>query len=187
MLRIAWMALLCFASSLLGSAVTVWITSPRADQPQPAPGYLTAHELALTDAQGRTRVHLQGETFAGAPGGQIVFYDEQNTPRMKLAMEAAGPVITLTSSELPDPDHKRVQIAVQNGAARIDVGHGELEEVVIKSGRQTDPPSNAVELHARNGSAAAIFTDAFGHATLEVTDLTTKTVFRAPEERPLLP
>ena len=49
------------------------------------------------------------------------------------------------------------------------------------------PPANLIEVNARNGSTAALLTDVFGHATVEVTDLTTKTIFRTPEEKPLLP
>jgi hypothetical protein len=187
MIRIALIVLLCFFSSLLGSVVTVMTMSPRDDGSGQAPGYLTAHEIVLTDARGGTRVRLQGEAFAGAPGGQVVFYDERDLPRMKLAMDSSGPVISLESSALPDPDHKRIRIAVDDRTARIDLGHGELEEVVVKSGPPTDPPANAIEVQARNGSTAGIFTDVFGHATLEVTDLTTATVFRAPDAKPLLP
>lgn len=193
MLRIALICLLCFASSLLGSAVTVLVltrTTPApAAEPEPEPdrGTITAHEIVLTNQAGRTRVRLQGETHAGAPGGQIVLYDDVDVPRMTLAMRAEGPEITMLSSELPDPDHKRIRIAVDGRTARIDVGHGELEEIVLKSGMQTDPPANVIEVNARNGSTAALLTDTFGHATLEVTDLTTKSIFRSPEAKPLLP
>ncbi len=195
MLRIALVCLLCFASSVLGSAVTLLALAPEeaapapAAEPQPEPdrGILSAHELVLTDPSGRARIRLQGETHAGAPGGQIVLYDDRDVPRMKLAMDQTGPVITLVSSELPDPDHKRIRIAVDERTARIDVGHGQLDEVVIKSGMQTDPPANLVQVYGRNGSTAGLFTDVFGHATAEVTDLTTQTVFRAPEAKPLLP
>jgi hypothetical protein len=187
MLRIGLLTLLCFVSSLLGSAVTVFVMSP-AEEPSARPsGYLVAKEIVLTDAAGRSRVRLQGEAFAGAPGGQIVFYDDRDVPRMQLAMETRGPVVTLRSSELPDPDHKRIRIAVDGATARIDVGHGELEELVIKSGPPTDVPANELRVVSRNGSTAGLFTDRFGHATLEVTDLTTATVFRVPEEGPLLP
>lgn len=187
MIRVSLIALLCFVSSLLGSVVTVVAMSPGHEEAAAPAGYLTAHEIVLTDASGRTRLRLQGETFAGAPGGQVVFYDERDTPRMKLAMEASGPAITLVSSDLPDPDHKRVRIAVDERTARIDLGHGELDEVVLKSGMQTDPPASAIEVRGRNGSAAGLFTDVFGHATLEITDLTTKPVFRVPDAKPLLP
>jgi len=187
MLRTIFVVVLCFLSSLLGSLVTVWVMSPPEEEPAAAPGYLAAHELVLTDARGRTRVRLQGESFAGAPGGQIVFYDEKDVPRITLALDATGPTILLQSSELPDPDHKRVRLGVEEGIARVDIGHGELEEVVLKSGPATDPPANAVEIHARNGSMVSMFTDVFSHATFEVTDLTTKSLFRVPDEKPLLP
>jgi hypothetical protein len=187
MFRFALLALLCFASSLLGSAVTVLVLAPRDHAGPSAPGYLAVHELVLTDASGRTRMRLQGETFAGAPGGQIVFYDDRDVPRMELAMEGGGPVITLRSSQLPDPDHRRIRIAVDQTTARIDAGHGELEEIVIKSGPPTEPPAHLIQVRGRNGSTAGLFTDPYGHATVEVTDLTTKSVFRAPEARPLLP
>lgn len=187
MLRYVTMALLCFASSLLGSAFTILLLSPNAPESGPPPGLVVAREILLTDNAGRTRVRLQGETFAGATGGQIAFYDDRDVMRMKLAMYTSGPSIELQSSELPNPDHKRVRIAVDEGTARIDLGHGELEEVVLRSSPMTDPPANVVEVHARNGSVAALFTDVFGHATAEVTDLTTKSIFRAPQEKPLLP
>ena len=187
MLRIALICLLCFVSSLMGSAVTVMVLARADNEAQPAPGYLTAHEIVLTDSAGRTRMRLQGETHAGAPGGGIVLYDDVDVPRLRLAMEPEGPVITLTSSQLPDPDHKRIRIAVEGHTARMDVGHGELEEIVLKSGMQTDPPANLVQVNARNGSLVRMFTDNFGHATLHVTDPTTRTVLRVPEERPLLP
>jgi hypothetical protein len=155
--------------------------------PGESPAYIAAQEIVLTDAAGRTRIRLQGETHAGAPGGQIVMYDEVDVPRMRLAMGADGPEITLTTSELPDPDHKRIRLAIDGRTARIDVGHGDLQEIVIKSGMQTDPPANLVQVNGRNGSTSAMFTDVFGHATLEVTDLTTRSVLRAPEQKPLLP
>jgi hypothetical protein len=173
----------------LGSAVTILVLSPDAPAPkrEAGTGIIAAHEIVLTDPSGRTRVRLQGETHAGAPGGQIVLYDDFDVPRMKLSMREEGPEITMVSSELPDPDHKRIRIAVDRRTARIDMGHGELEEIVIKSGMQTDPPANLIGVNARNGSTAGLFTDVFGHATVEVTDLTTRSVFRAPEAKPLLP
>ncbi len=194
MIRHALLALLCFASSLLGSAVTLAVM--RAEAP-PAPiaqeesnsDILVAKAITLTDANGAVRVRLQGDPAAqGLAGGLIVFYDEAGVPRLRAGLDAKdGAFVTLQNSDLPNPDHKRISLAVDDATARVDIGHGQLSEIVLVSAPPGVPPASFVGVLGRNGSEAALYTDPYGHATIEVKDLTTASIFRMPEWKPLLP
>jgi hypothetical protein len=192
MLRYSLLALLCFVSSLAGSLVTVAVMRPAPHEP-PAPAkdesLLVAKALVLTDDSGAIRVRLQGDPAApGLDGGLLVFYDGAGVPRLRAGLDTkGGPFVTLQNTELPNPDHKRITLAVTNDTARADIGHGQLSEIVFQSTPQGEPPSSVVSVLGRDGSEASLYTDPFGHATIEVKDLTTTSIFRQPELRPVLP
>jgi len=192
MFRFALPAVLCFVSSLLGSAVTVAVMRATESDPLipaeaiPIPDTLVAKELVLTDISGKVRMRLQGDP--GAYAGHLVMYDDGGAPRMRAGFDAEGsPFLMLQNTDLPNPDHKRITLAVSESTARLDVGHGQLTEIVLQSGPAAEPPASVVRVQGRNGSDASLYTDPYGHATIEVKDLTTATVFRAPEWKPLLP
>jgi len=195
MFRSALLVLLCFASSVLGSAVTVAVMRAqppaKAPTPQPEPDrdHLVAKSIALTDVNGAVRVRLQGDPAEpGAKGGLIVFYTDAGVPLLRAGLGAkGGPFVTLQNSELPNPEHKRISLSVEDSSARVDVGHGELSEIVLLSSPQGAPPTSLVGVLGRNGSEATLYTDPYGHATIEVKDLTTASIFRVPEWKPLLP
>ncbi len=192
MLRYLMLALLCFVSSLAGSLVTVAAMRP-APQLPPAPAekesLLVAKAIVLTDDSGAVRVRIQGNPAATGPdAGLILFYDGAGVPRLRAGIDTkGGPYVTLQNTELPNPDHKRITLAVSDDTARVDIGHGELSEIVLQSAPPGAPPASVVRVLGRNGSDASLFTDPFGHATLEVKDLTTASIFRKPETKPLLP
>ncbi len=194
MFRYALLILLCFASSVLGSAVTIALT--RAEAPTvPAPpepantGVLVAKAITLIDDTGAVRVRIQGNPAAQGPnGGLIVLYDDAGAPRLRAGVDAKnGVFVTLQNTEIPNPDHKRISLAVDDSTARVDIGHGELSEIVLLSAPPGAPPASLVGVLGRNGSEASLYTDPYGHATIEVKDLTTKSIFRMPEWKPLLP
>lgn len=194
MLRYALPVILCFTSSLLGSVVTVAVMQPKEPslsipaESIPLPDTLVAKELLLTNLSGDIRMRLQGDTGEGADAGHIVMYDDRGAPRLRAGFDSEGaPFVTLQNTDLPNPDHKRITLAVNDSTARLDVGHGQLTEIVMQSGPAAEPPASVVRVQGRNGSDASLYTDPYGHATIEVTDLTTASIFRAPEWKPLLP
>jgi len=193
MFRYALLILLCFASSVLGSAITIAAMRTEAPPPPAAPeptntDVLVAKSIALTDETGAVRLRLQGSPIPGPDGGLVVFYDESGMPRLRAGVDVkSGAFVTLQNTGLPNPDHKRITLAVNHTTARVDVGHGELSEIVLLSGPPGQPPASLVGVLGRNGSEASLYTDPYGHATIEVKDLTTAAIFRMPEWKPLLP
>ncbi len=194
MLRYVLPALLCFMSSLLGSAITLLAVHRYAPPPVisaesiPIPDTLMAKQIVLTDLAGNVHLRLQGDPGEGADAGHIVMYDERGTPRLRAGFDAdKQPFVTLQNSDLPNPDHKRITLAVSESTARLDIGHGQLTEVVLQSGPASQPPASVVRVQGRNGSDASLYTDPYGHATIEVKDLTTASIFRVPGWKPLLP
>ncbi len=191
MLRYAGLVLLCFMSSVLGSAVTLLAAGPRADEAgmEASGRTLVAQEIVLKDPSGTVRARLRAENSAdGAAPGQLVLYDEHGASRLRAGAGAAGETyLVMANSSLPNPDHKRILLAVNASTARLEMGHGDLKEVTLQSAPPSSPPANLVRVRARNGSEAALYTDAYGHATAEVTDLTMTPIFRTPEWRPVLP
>lgn len=190
MIRYAGVIFLCFVSSLFGSAVTLLVAGETGGDEAAAPERtIIAREVVLEDEAGNVRVRLRGdaEDEDKAPG-QVVIYDAHGAARMWAGVSDAGnPEMTLANSDRPNPDHKRIRLAVDASMAQIEMGHGDLDEIALRSARPSDTPANAIRLHARNGSEAAFYVDAYGHATAEVKDAATETIFRVPEWRPVLP
>lgn len=194
MFRYALLILLCFTSSVLGSTVTIAVMRAEAPPAPAAPeepnnGDLFAKSISLTDGNGAVRVRLNGDPAAqGKNGNLIVFYDSGGAPVLRAGLGAkGGAFVTLQNSDLPNPDHKRVSLAVDDTTARVDIGHGGLSEIVLLSAPPGAPPASLIGVLGRNGSEAALYTDPYGHATIEVKDLTTASIFRMPEWKPLLP
>lgn len=194
MLRYVLPAVLCFASSLLGSAVTIAVLHSREPEPvliaEPLalPATLSTKQLLLTDLAGNVRMRLQGEAGTENDPGHMVMYDDRGAPRLRIGFDPDGePFLTMQNTDLPNPDHKRITLAVNDSTARLDVGHGQLTEIVLLSSPAAEPPASVVRVQGRNGSDASLYTDPYGHATIEVKDLTTATIFRMPGWKPLLP
>lgn len=187
MSRYLGVALLCFVSSLLGSAITLVAARAMDKDREPPASRIVARELVLEDSAGRERLRLQGEP-GSEEAAQLVVYDENHTPRIRIAAaQDGGAYVSLMNSELPNPDHKRILLGVDATTARMEMGHGELTEIELRSGPPTAPPRNLIQVLARNGSQAAMYTDQYGHATIEVKDPATASLFRVPETKPLLP
>ncbi len=191
MKRYALLTLLCFASSLLGSAVTVaYLPEPPAEVKQAKwepPNVLQVQKLVLVDSGGRTRMVLAAAaTDADAPA-TIALYDANGVSKFAAGIDEKGvPYLTLENAELPNPDHKRISLTVDDSAAILRLGHGEVSEIEIQSARPSDTSGNRIQLRARNSSTAAFYVDDYGHATLDVKDNTTTSLFRVPEWQELI-
>lgn len=191
MKRYLLLTLLCFASSLLGSAVTVaYLPGPPAEVQQAEwepPDILQVQKVVLVDPGGRTRMVLAAAaTDADAPV-TISLYDANGVRKLAAGIDEKGtPYLTLENAELPNPDHKRIALTVDDLAATITLGHGEISEIELRSARPSDTSGNRIQLRARNSSTVAFYVDDYGHATLDVKDNTTKSLFRVPEWQELI-
>jgi len=191
-MRYLGLAFVCFCASLLGSAVTIAISGgPEhgSGTARDAAQTITARELVLTDGSGKVRVRLRANgTEDGIHPGQIVMYDDAGVARWRAGIhDAFGSFLAIENTPLPNPDHKQILLAANDVRATLNIGHGTLDEIVVQSGPPNATPTNSITLRGRNTSEASIFSDPFGHATIEVRDPTKTSVFRAPEARPLLP
>lgn len=193
MRRYLLLALLCFGSSLLGSAVTVgfFIESGNEGDLDAA---LTVDELragrvVLVDSEGRTRLVL-----AANPVGpddvmnMIGLYDVNGIRKLSAGMNGRGyPFLMLENSELPSPEHKRIELKVEETVATLRLGHGDISEIELQSARPADSIENRIQLRARNSSRASFYVDDFGHATFEIEDNAANSVVRIPVQRDLVP
>ena len=187
MKRYVFLALLCFASSILGSAVTVvFLPEPAVEVGQDEwilPDVLEVRKLVLVDEKGKTRMELAANlTNSEDAAAMISLYDGNGIRKMAAGIDERGaPYLTLENSELPNPGHKRIALSVSETAAALKLGHGEISEIKLLSTRPADTSENKIQLRARNSSTAAFYVDDYGHATLEVKDNTTKSLIRIPE------
>ena len=192
MKRYVSLALLCFASSLLGSAVTLaFLPEPAAEVEQAEqilPDVLELRKLILVDERGAIRMELAANLSNSQDGTAIIaLYDGSGVRKMAAGIdERGGPFLSLENSELPNPGHKRISLSVGDTAAVIKLGHGEIDEIEFRSARPADTSENRIQLRARNSSRAAFYVDDYGHATLEVQDNTTKSLIRIPERKELV-
>ena len=192
MKRYVFLALLCFASSLLGSAVTVaFLPQPAAEVEQDEwilPDVLELRKLVLVDEKGRIRMELAANLTHSQDGtAMITLYDGDGIRKMAAGIdERGGPYLTLENSELPNPGHKRISLSVGETTAALKLGHGEIDEIELRSARPADTSENRIQLRARNSSTAAFYVDDYGHATLEVKDNTTKSLIRIPDRKELI-
>lgn len=189
MKRIVFLAFLCFASSLLGSAVTVAFLPGPATELERAewalPDVLELRKLVLVDSEGRARMELAAHLTNSKNGAaMIALYDENGIRKMAAGIdEGGGPYLILENSELPNPNHKRIALSVGEMTATLKLGHGEFDEIELQSSRPADTSENRIQLRARNSSAVAFFVDDFGRATLEVKDNTTTSLLRVPDRK----
>ena len=192
MKQYVFLALLCFASSLLGSAATVAFLpeSPAPEIPSAEtqeftlPTELQLTKLVIIDAKGEPRIELAANLIPGETGPALAFYDSFGVRKMTAGILATEqPQLTMENSLLPDPEHKRIALTLTDTQARLELGHGEVSEIVLQSARPADTSENRIELRARNSSTAAVYVDDFGRATVEITDAATKSVLRVPELR----
>ena len=190
MKRYLSLAILCFASSLLGSLVTVaFLPEPIVDVEQAKawtmPDVLELKKLVLVDSKGKVRMELAAHITESENGvAMIALYDGDGIRKMAAGINERGdPYLILENSELPNPDHKRIALSVGETTATLKLGHGEIDEIELRSARPADTSENRIRLHARNSSTAAFFVDDYGRATLEVKDNTTTSLFRVPERK----
>lgn len=189
MKRYVFLAFLCFASSLLGSAVTVvFLPGPAAEVERAEwtlPDVLELRKLVLVDSKGKARMELAAHlTDSENSAVMIALYDGNGIRKMALGIdEREGPYLILENSKLPNPDHKRIALSVGDTTATLKLGHGEIDEIELQSARPADTSENRIRLRARNSSTATFFVDDYGRATLEVKDNTTTSLFRVPERK----
>ena len=192
MKRYVILAFLCFASSLLGSAVTVALLPEPVVEVEQAewtvPDVLELRKLVLVDSEGKARMELAAHLTDSENGvAMIALYDGNGTRKMAAGIDGrGGPYLILENSELPNPDHKRIALTVGDMTATLKLGHGEIAEIELQSARPADTSENRIQLRARNSSTAAFFVDDYGRATLEVKDNTTSSLFRVPESKDLI-
>ena len=123
---------------------------------------------------------------ADAPA-TIALYDANGIRKLAAGIDEKGdPYLTLENSELPNPQHKRIALTVDDSTAAIKLGHGEVGEIELQSTRPAETSENRIQLRARNSSTAAFYVDDYGHATLEVIDNTTRSLIRVPEWQDLI-
>ena len=192
MKRYFFLAILCFTSSLLGSAVTViFLPEPPAEVEQAEwelPEVLQVRKVVLVDPGGRTRMVLAASTTDADAPATITLYDANGIRKLAAGIDKNGdPYLTLENSELPNPDHKRIALTIDESTATLKMGHGDFSEIELRSARPSETTENRIQLRARNSSSAAFYVDGYGHATLEVIDKTTKSILRVPEWRELIP
>ena len=191
MKRYFFLALLCFASSLLGSAVTVaYLPEPAAEVEQPEwtlPEVLQVRKVVLVDPGGRTWMVLAAAATDADASATIALYDANGIRKLAAGIDEKGdPYLTLENSELPNPDHKGIALRVDESTAVLKLGHGAISEIELRSARPADTSGNRIQLRARNSSTVAFYVDDYGHATLEVKDNTTTSLFRVPEWQELI-
>lgn len=190
------LTLLCFASSLLGSAVTVAVLPdpPAPGEPAPLPELrlpevITATTVLLVDEKGRTRIELAARMpEEGEEGHAITVYDDMGIEKLTAGLDGRRqPYFQITNSSLPNSDNRRVRLSVDESKASLEMGHSEVDEVLIQSAIPSRPLDSVIRLRARNGSSINTYVDEYGQATFEVKDQTTRSVLRVPEWQPLLP
>lgn len=192
MKRYVFLAFLCFASSLLGSAVTVaFLPEPALEVKQAEwtlPDVLELRKLVLVDSNGKARMELAAHMTNSQNGAaMIALYDGNGIRKMAVGIdEREGPYLILENSALPNPNHKRIALSVGDTTATLKLGHGEIDEIELQSARPADTSQNRVQLRARNSSIVAFFVDDYGRATLEVKDNTTASLFRVPDRKELI-
>lgn len=191
MKRYVFLALLCFASSLLGSAVTVaFLPEPAAEVEEAEwilPEVLELRKLVLVDESGKIRMELAANLTNSQDGtAMIALYDGSGIRKMAAGIdERSGPFLILENSELPNPGHKRILLSVGDTTAALELGHGEIGEIELRSARPADTSENRIQLRARNSSTVAFYVDDYGQATLEVKDNATNSLIRVPERKEL--
>lgn len=191
MKRYVFLALLCFASSLLGSAVTVaFLPEPAAEVEEAEwilPEVLELRKLVLVDESGKIRMELAANLTNSQDGtAMIALYDGSGIRKMAAGIdERSGPFLILENSELPNPGHKRILLSVGDTTAALKLGHGEIGEIELRSARPADTSENRIQLRARNSSTVAFYVDDYGQATLEVKDNATNSLIRVPERKGL--
>ena len=117
----------------------------------------------------------------------IALYDANGIRKLAAGIDEKGnPYLTLENSELPNPGHKWIALRVDESTAVLKLGHGEISEIELRSARPADTSGNRIQLRARNSSTVAFYVDDYGHATLEVKDNTTTSLFRVPEWQELI-
>lgn len=197
MKRYIFLAGLCFASSLLGSMVTVAFL-PAGPEVVPVadleaaeipefvlPDVLRVSKILLVDERGKTRLELAANVSEqGDAAAAITLYDKYGVRKFTLGIDAEDdPFLMMENSDLPNIDHKRITIAVDKSTARLEMGHAEMSEILIQSARPSDTSDNRIELQARNSSKAGFYVSEYGHASLEVVDNATQWLVQVPERR----
>lgn len=198
------LTIMCFASSLLGSVVTVaiWPDAPEESEsveveanleteaPAPTvPTEITVRKIVFVDARGQTRMVLAALNPEDQESmHEITIYDSRGTPKLVAGLDDKEfPYIELSNSSLPGPDHKRVALSVDARGATVELGHGEVEEILLRSALPTDTTENQIRLRGRNSSSTTMYLNEYGHATIEVKDFTDRSVMRVPQWQPLFP
>lgn len=183
------LALLCFASSLLGSAVTVGFFVGGDDEESGAAKVLRASRLVLVDSEGRVRLVLAANSPDSSEMLEMISLFDTNGVR-KLAAGIEGgrhPFLVLENSEISNPEHKRITLRVEETTATLSLGHRDIREIELQSASPSDSLASRIELRARNSSSTAFYVDEFGHATFEVQDNGTGSIIRIPALGELVP
>ncbi len=183
------LALLCFGSSLLGSAVTIGFFLGGEDEELGAVKVLRAGRLVLVDSEGRARLVLAANSADSDEVLEMISLFDVNGVR-KLAAGIQGgrhPFLVLENSEVPNPEHKRITLSVKETTATLSLGHRDIREIEIQSASPSDSVASRIELRARNSSSTAFYVDEFGHATFEVNDNGTGSIVRIPVQGELVP
>ncbi len=183
------LALLCFGSSMLGSAVTVGFFVGGQDEDSGASKVLRAGRLVLVDSEGRARLVLaENSADSDEVLEMISLYDTNGVRKLAVGIEGGlHPFLVLENSEVPGPEHKRIELRVEDTTATLSLGHRDIREIELQSASPADSVASRIELRARNSSSTAFYVDEFGHATFEVRDNGTGSIVRIPVQGELVP